>query len=58
MGKSMAGIVGMQHATWQQLIAMDALGQFNVPSTRLRQYRDVKSIVKLLFLSVWLFYQF
>jgi hypothetical protein len=44
----MAGIVGMQHANWQQLIAIDALGQVKDPSTRLRQYREVKSIANLL----------
>jgi hypothetical protein len=37
MGKSIAGIVGMQQANWQQFTAMDALGQVIEPSTRLRQ---------------------
>lgn len=48
MGKSIAGIVGVQHANWQQLNPRAALGQVTADSNRLRQYRDVKSIVALL----------
>lgn len=47
MGKSIAGMVGTQHANWQQLTAIEALGHVKEPSTRLRQYRDVKSIVMM-----------
>lgn len=45
MGKSIAGMVGTQQANWQQLNPNAALGQVMADSTRLRQYRDVKSMV-------------
>ena len=45
MGKSIAGIVGTQHENWQQLIPIDADGHRAQPSTRRRQYRDVKSMM-------------
>ena len=41
----MAGIDGTQHANWQQLKPSAEFGHVTAVSSRLRQYRDVKSIL-------------